>query len=295
MISRDILKPFFCLSFLLIITTSNFVLTIDAIFIGYEPSPFETVKGWKFWEIKRRKPYYSRNVAFLEKDNKTTNITEDEVYATEPQNGALTTAGDDTSTTDIRTDQGHSNRDQTSVAEYNYYNLFEPEREQIEKIDTHQNAPPPQPIPTPLHARNQRQILQPTIATTRTRRAIHPPRHDSAEGYKATVSEVKIPKSYKQAMKSVEATEWVNAMSEEVAALIANKTWELVDSPKNKHVLPGKWIYVTKHDEVGSILKYKARWVVQGNHLINRIDYDETFAPTSHLPTLYQTTSSNAS
>ncbi|TPX48439.1 hypothetical protein SeLEV6574_g02031 [Synchytrium endobioticum] len=107
--------------------------TIDAIFIGYEPSPFETVKGWKFWEIKRRKPYYSRNVAFLEKDNKTTNITEDEVYATEPQNGALTTAGDDTSTTDIRTDQGHSNRDQTSVVGYNYYNIFEPEREQIER------------------------------------------------------------------------------------------------------------------------------------------------------------------
>ncbi|TPX50697.1 DNA-directed DNA polymerase [Synchytrium endobioticum] len=82
---------------------------------------------------------------------------------------------------------------------------------------------------------------------------------DSYNGYKITVSEVKIPKSYKQAMKSVEATEWVNAVSEEVAALIANKTWELVDFPKNKHVLPGKWIYVTKHDEDGSILKHKSK------------------------------------
>ncbi len=55
-----------------------------------------------------------------------------------------------------------------------------------------------------------------------------------------------------------------------------NDTCTLVDKPKNKNVLPGKWV-----DKV----KYKARYVAKGFARIEGLDFFETYAPTCKAET----------
>ncbi|TPX49944.1 DNA-directed DNA polymerase [Synchytrium endobioticum] len=127
---------------------------------------------------------------------------------------------------------------------------------------------------------------RPTLASTRERRNIRPPTRYGHIAVLASPPPISIPKTYASAIQSDECTQWQNAMSEEVAALRANNTWELVQAPPGAHILPGKWVYVVKYDEKGDVDRFKARWVVQGNRQVDGVDYTETFAPTSHLPSL---------
>jgi hypothetical protein len=53
-------------------------------------------------------------------------------------------------------------------------------------------------------------------------------------------------------------------MDEEMAALYANKTWELVPLPEGKKAIGCKWVYKVKHNSDGSINRYKARLVAKG-------------------------------
>ena len=55
--------------------------------------------------------------------------------------------------------------------------------------------------------------------------------------------------------------EWLKAMGQEVAELEDQEYWEIVDLPKGKVPLGGRWVYTTKTDSKGNILRYKARWV----------------------------------
>ncbi|TPX46784.1 DNA-directed DNA polymerase [Synchytrium endobioticum] len=147
------------------------------------------------------------------------------------------------------------------------------------------------PLPT-----NPRSILRvppvmlfpPTLASTRSRRTNVQPPARFADAYTATPVEktVILPQGYTAAISSPENVEWESAMAEEVSALEANDTWELVNIPKRAYVLPGKWVYALKYDEIGEIARFIARLVVLGNMQTDGIDYTETFAPTAHLPTL---------
>ena len=69
-------------------------------------------------------------------------------------------------------------------------------------------------------------------------------------------------------------------MQLEVDELNSQNTWNLVDLPNNRTPLKGKWVYKIKRDLNNNIIKYKARWVVQGYNQIIGIDYLETFSTT---------------
>ncbi|GJZ16515.1 retrovirus-related pol polyprotein from transposon TNT 1-94, partial [Tanacetum coccineum] len=61
------------------------------------------------------------------------------------------------------------------------------------------------------------------------------------------------------------------------------KVWELVPRPDKVMVITLKWIYKVKLDELGGILKNKARLVARGYRKKERIDFEESFAPVARL------------
>ncbi|GJU86338.1 retrovirus-related pol polyprotein from transposon TNT 1-94 [Tanacetum coccineum] len=59
--------------------------------------------------------------------------------------------------------------------------------------------------------------------------------------------------------------------------------WELVPCPDKVKVITLKWIYKVKLNELGGILKKKARLVARGYHQEEGIDFKESFAPVARL------------
>nr|GEY61300.1 retrovirus-related Pol polyprotein from transposon TNT 1-94 [Tanacetum cinerariifolium] len=88
------------------------------------------------------------------------------------------------------------------------------------------------------------------------------------------------PKSYKDVFtKSC----WIEAMQEELNEFECLEVWELVPRPDCVMVIILKWIYKVKLDELGGVLKNKARLVAIGYHHEEGIDFKESFAPVSRL------------
>ncbi|KAK3043650.1 hypothetical protein RJ639_000066 [Escallonia herrerae] len=55
--------------------------------------------------------------------------------------------------------------------------------------------------------------------------------------------EVEEPATYKEAIKSMESTQWTIAMSEMIESLYKNQTWELVKPPVGQKIVSCKWVY----------------------------------------------------
>nr|GEW39779.1 hypothetical protein [Tanacetum cinerariifolium] len=88
------------------------------------------------------------------------------------------------------------------------------------------------------------------------------------------------PKTYKEALtKSC----WIEAMQEELNEFERLEVWELIPRPDKVMVITLKWIYKVKLDELGGILKNKARLVARGYRQEEGIDFEESFAPVARL------------
>ncbi|GJY23729.1 putative ribonuclease H-like domain-containing protein [Tanacetum coccineum] len=87
----------------------------------------------------------------------------------------------------------------------------------------------------------------------------------------------------KKIFKALEDESWVDAMQEELLQFKIQEVWNLVDLPNGKKVIGTKWVYRNKKDEMGIVVRNKARLVVQGHRQEERIDYDEVFAPVARI------------
>jgi hypothetical protein len=94
------------------------------------------------------------------------------------------------------------------------------------------------------------------------------------------------PRTHIEAMKSPDWLRWKEAMDEEMGALEAHKTWEVVDMPKGVNIVGSRWTFVLKRDASGSIVCYKARLVAQGFLQVQGVDFFDTYAPVAKMATI---------
>nr|GEV75898.1 retrovirus-related Pol polyprotein from transposon TNT 1-94 [Tanacetum cinerariifolium] len=88
------------------------------------------------------------------------------------------------------------------------------------------------------------------------------------------------PKTYKDALTQ---SCWFEAMQEELNEFERLRVWELIPRPDKVMVITLKWIYKVKLDELGGILKNKARLVARGYRQEEGIDFEDFFALVTRL------------
>jgi hypothetical protein len=75
-------------------------------------------------------------------------------------------------------------------------------------------------------------------------------------------------------------------MQSEMDAVEKNRTCELADLPRGHSVITLKCVFKLKRDEVGAIVKHKARLVARGFVQREEIDFDDTFAPVARMKSM---------
>ncbi|GKA82599.1 zinc finger, CCHC-type containing protein [Tanacetum coccineum] len=91
------------------------------------------------------------------------------------------------------------------------------------------------------------------------------------------------PRTYKEASTD---KKWIEAMKIELDSINKNNTWALTTLPPNQKAIGLKWVFKTKRDAKGNIIKYKARLVAKGYVQEQGIDFDEVFAPVARIETV---------
>ncbi|GJV63136.1 ribonuclease H-like domain, reverse transcriptase, RNA-dependent DNA polymerase [Tanacetum coccineum] len=91
------------------------------------------------------------------------------------------------------------------------------------------------------------------------------------------------PKNYKEASSD---QKWIEAMKVKLDSINRNNTWELTTLPKGHKAIGLKWVFKTKKDANGNIIKHKARLVAKGYIQQHGIDFEEVFAPVARMETI---------
>nr|GEX60086.1 zinc finger, CCHC-type [Tanacetum cinerariifolium] len=91
------------------------------------------------------------------------------------------------------------------------------------------------------------------------------------------------PKNYKEASTD---QKWIEAMKVELDSINRNNTWKLTTIPKGHKAIGLKWVFKTKKDANGNIVKHKARLVAKGYIQKHGIDFEEVFAPVARMETI---------
>jgi hypothetical protein len=92
----------------------------------------------------------------------------------------------------------------------------------------------------------------------------------------------------KQALSGPEREQWRAALVEEFVGIRKMGVFRLIhrrDVPTGRRLMRGKAVFKRKRNEVGDVIRYKARWVVKGFLQVFGEDYLKTTSPTARLET----------
>lgn len=88
-------------------------------------------------------------------------------------------------------------------------------------------------------------------------------------------------------MKGPDKQAWQAARSDEFEFLLQHNVGTLVVPPADENVLGGIWFVSEKRDEFDRVFRYKERWVVFGNHQIEGIVFQDTYASVGKVDSLH--------
>jgi hypothetical protein len=94
------------------------------------------------------------------------------------------------------------------------------------------------------------------------------------------------PLTIQEALSSLDADLWQEAINDEMESLESNKTWRLVDLPPGCKTIGCKWILKKKLKADGTIDKYKARLVAKGFRQRENIDFFDTYSPVTRVTSI---------
>ncbi|XP_076908286.1 putative mitochondrial protein AtMg00820 [Bidens hawaiensis] len=95
------------------------------------------------------------------------------------------------------------------------------------------------------------------------------------------------PKTYKEAVTSVDASLWKETIKSELDSILFNNNiWKLTELLKGTKPNTSKWIFKQKLRPDGTIDKYKARLVIRGFTQKEGIDYFDTYSPVTKITTI---------
>ncbi|GAU50608.1 hypothetical protein TSUD_410180 [Trifolium subterraneum] len=94
------------------------------------------------------------------------------------------------------------------------------------------------------------------------------------------------PANLQEALSSMDADLWQEAINDEMDSLESNKTWHLVDLSPGCKPIGCKWILKKKLKPDGTVEKYKARLVAKGFRQRENIDFFDTFSPVTRITSI---------
>ena len=101
--------------------------------------------------------------------------------------------------------------------------------------------------------------------------------------------DIPVPKGYKAAMSGQWASYWREAIDKELAGLIALRTWDLIpitSVPRGSNLMNCHYVFDIKRLRDGTVEKFKARLVADGNSQKYGVDYDRIFATVVKTSTI---------
>ena len=145
---------------------------------------------------------------------------------------------------------------------------------------------------------NPKRIPRPTEKVKAAFAAVSPSMEDFVElnrnldnvimGMVTGFKDLKAPRNQKEAYR-LDKTRWFAAEVNELKMLEERETWELVPRPSDKNIVGSRFTYAVKTTGDGQWFKDKARFITQGNTMIEGEDFSETWAAVARLESIRMT------
>jgi hypothetical protein len=248
------------------------------VFVGFA----EGSKAVHYWDKATRKIKVSRNVAFNENDEPTSEMVS---LPGVPAEGEIIIDPAETPATDApkpsipqpNTPTQDDSRNLRDKPKINYRQLNNPSsRQPSGKITI---RIPPKLSSTPATPPDISRPTESSKAKTIEKANLAAEILEQDYAFQAIATDD--PKTYEEAMEGEERENWKAAMDEEIGTLRQMGTWELQELPAERKPIGCKWVFLKKRDEFGQVTRYKARLVAQGFSQKPGTDFsnDGTFAP----------------